>query len=160
MTVQVGDEVIYEGKEPLLMCNWPFLPKDHPCIKERTDQEIEEAGMSGIDEISSNWRGYIGTWEVNDGRLFLIKLDGCYKLDSDKPLFADWFTGFLGIPKGEIIHWGYNAIFEQELYVKIENGIVTDTKVIDNRGQQFDGGSAGWSYLYELEDELYGEDDS
>jgi tetratricopeptide (TPR) repeat protein len=82
------------------------------------------------------WRGYIGTWEIKDGRFFLVGIHGMYKLLGNEPIFADWFTGVLRIPRGEVlnyVHGDFLSVYEGEVRVSIERGIVVQTRVIDNR---------------------------
>ena len=70
-----------------------------------------------------------------------MNLEGIYKLNSNVPIFADWYTGVLRIPKGGIlnyIHAGFDSVYEQELYIIIENGIVIRSKTIDNRNRVFE----------------------
>lgn len=67
-----------------------------------------------------------------------MDIEGRYKLVSDGPIFADWFSGVLRIPKGEVLryaHMGFATIYEQELLVKIEQGVVVATELVDNRGK-------------------------
>ncbi|MBT7577384.1 MAG: hypothetical protein HN633_01255, partial [Candidatus Marinimicrobia bacterium] len=63
----------------------------------------------------------------------LSKLEGRYRLDGKEAIFADWFTGDLRIPKGrmlEYVHAGFNSIYEQELLLTLERGVVIKTEVI------------------------------
>jgi tetratricopeptide (TPR) repeat protein len=82
------------------------------------------------------WRRYIGTWEIKDGQLYLAGIRGIYKLLGQEPLFADWFTGVLRVPRGKILHYVHGdflSVYEEEVRVNIENGVVVKTRVIDNR---------------------------
>ena len=36
------------------------------------------------------------------------------------------------------VHMGFGSVYEEELHIKIERGIVTKTNVIDNRGKTID----------------------
>ena len=88
-------------------------------------------------------RGYIGTWEIRDARLFLIDIKGDYpdgtpasmeRLFPSQPqrVFARWFTGTLRCPRGgqlEYIHMGYASIFEEDLLLHIEQGNLTGREV-------------------------------
>ena len=45
---------------------------------------------------------------------------GCYKLLGTEPIEADWFTGLLRIPKGELLMYermGFESVYEEELYI-------------------------------------------
>jgi hypothetical protein len=82
-------------------------------------------------------RGYQGTWEIRAGRFYLAGIAGCSELVGDAPLLAEWFTGVLRVPRGEVLRYRFmgfgSAVFEQEVHVKVERGVVVDTCVIDNR---------------------------
>ncbi len=58
---------------------------------------------------TGNGRGYVATWEIKEGKLYLAKVEKTYRLDDDiriipaerfmpgkaYPVFADWFSGVL-----------------------------------------------------------------
>ncbi|MBT7788626.1 MAG: hypothetical protein HN757_07080 [Calditrichaeota bacterium] len=95
MTYQLHENIIYDGKD-LSMTTCPKVPLDHPRVIELTDEELFASGRPRV--ISSNcWRGYLGSWEIKNGRLYLIKLDRNLKLKGDEPLFADWVSEELNI---------------------------------------------------------------
>ena len=55
---------------------------------------------------------------------------------ADGKVFADWFTGTLSIPQGEIIeyvHMGYNSVYEKEILIEIHNGKVDTIMIIENK---------------------------
>ena len=63
------------------------------------------------------WRGYVGAWAIENGRFYLVDLHGLFMLVGDDPLFADWFSGVLRVPQGELIqyvHMGVGSVFERE----------------------------------------------
>ena len=95
LTAQLHENMIYEGRE-LSMFSFPGFPEDHPRVIELTDKQIWAKGEPR--RVSSNcWRGYIGSWEIKEGKLYLLKLDRDYELEGDEPLFADWVTAELHI---------------------------------------------------------------
>ena len=95
MTAQKHENMIYEGKD-VSMFSFPGFPEDHPRIIELTDKQIWAKGEPRM--VSSNcWRGYLGSWEIKEGKLYLLKLDRDYELEGDEPLFADWVTAELHI---------------------------------------------------------------
>ena len=160
MTAQIHEILIYDGnKTSMAFC--PPLPEDNPRIKRLTDEEIEERDASGLIFSTACWREYLGTWEIKEGRFYLVGLKGRYRLKGSEPLFADWFTGVLRIPRGELIqyvHMGYGSVFEEEVHTKVEQGIVTETKVIDNRGKNHDKGRLGLENLPGHENRFPGDD--
>jgi len=128
MTAQMSERLIYEGTE-VRMNFCPPIPR-HPSIV-----EAEEKGFSN----TACWRGYVGTWEIKEGRFYLVSLNGRLRLEGEGHLFANWFTGVLRIPKGELLHYvhmGFGSVYEEELHIKIEKGIVTNTGIMDNRNKE------------------------
>lgn len=124
MTTQISERLIYNGTETKLrFC--PELPKNHPRIIETLDRELCS---------SMCFRMYVGTWEVKDGKLYLINISGKYELDSDEPLFADWITGAIIFSRGEFLKFvGRYQIHEEDVRLTIENGILKHLEIIDNR---------------------------
>ena len=95
---------------------------------------------------TSLWRGYVGTWEIIDNRLYLIDILGAFSdgssinLDAIFPgypdrVFAHWYSGLLRIPQGEIIryeHMGFGSIYESDLFMSIEKGVVINEYKVKN----------------------------
>ena len=95
LTAQLHENMIYEGQD-VSMFSFPGFPEDHPRVIELTDKQIWAKGEPR--RVSSNcWRGYIGSWEIKEGKLYLLKLERDYELEGDEPLFADWVTAELHI---------------------------------------------------------------
>ncbi len=140
MTAQKKEKLLYEGKiyeiatEPL----GQYLNK-------RKDLRIISLMAS-----SDCWRGYNGDWEIIKDQLFLVKLSGLLVIKSGKgskenttdlfpdqeKIFADWFSGEIRIPMGnmlEYVHFGYFSIYEKDMYLQFENGILTGKREIDNK---------------------------
>jgi hypothetical protein len=138
MTAQIHERLIFEGEETS-MAFCPPLPQGHPRIIpiDPADTPADERDLFS----TACWRRYEGTWEIKDGRFYLVALRGRYRLAGPEPLPADWFTGTLRIPKGEVllyVHMGFGSVYEQETHVKIEAGVVIACRVIDNRGKDHD----------------------
>ena len=95
MTHQLHENIMYEGRD-LSMTTCPKVPLEHPRIIELTDKELFAAGQPRM-VSSACWRGYLGSWEINEGRLYLIKLERDLMLDGPEPLFADWVNEELNI---------------------------------------------------------------
>ena len=97
-------------------------------------------------DCTAIWRGYVGTWEIVENRLYLIRVDGHFDngdditlrslfLDSTDRVFANWYSGEVKAPKGEIIDFaygGFSSIYEQEIIFQIQNGLVVDIKIQNN----------------------------
>jgi hypothetical protein len=130
MTAQMHEKLILNGDETS-MAFCPPIPVANPRISENKRFGINTAC----------WRGYRGTWEIKESRFYLVALSGRYRLRPGEPILADWFSGVLRIPKGKIllsVHMGFGSVYEEEVHIKIEKGLVTATRVIDNRGKEHD----------------------
>lgn len=92
------------------------------------------------------WRGYVGEWLIFKNLLYLFRLtvytpgdktkDLNYLFPSQKYVFANWFSGEIRIPYGEMlkyVHSGYESIYEKDLILKFNKGMLTEEVVIDNR---------------------------
>ena len=148
MTAQIPERLIYEGEElPMTFC--PPLPKQDPRIQERSAEELQDCDP--IVRSTACWRGYIATWEVRDGRFYLVDITGRYKLVTETPIFADWFSGVLRIPKGDILyyaHMGFATVYEQEMHIRIERGVVVETRLVDNRGRDIPSSVREWGDVF------------
>ena len=98
------------------------------------------------------WRGYQGKWEINNNKLFLVGLKASvrdekgfravgldYLFPGKSEVFAEWFSGEIRIQIGKIIeyfHGGFASVYEKDLYLKIDNGVLVSTREIDNRGKK------------------------
>jgi len=103
----------------------------------------------------------VGTWEIRDGRFYLVALRGRYRLTPGGPLWADWFTGVIRIPRGELlqyVHMGFGSVYEQELHIKVEHGVVVASRWIDNRGTAHDPWELGRRNLPGGENAFPGDD--
>ncbi|MDB4516635.1 hypothetical protein N9089_03460 [Crocinitomicaceae bacterium] len=129
MTAQAHEKLIIDGEETS-MAFCPPIPEDDPRIEYKPD---------GI-MCSGCWRGYVGTWEIANGKFYLKDLSGDFQL-AVGPLFAQWFSGVLRVPRGEMLHYvhmGFGSVYEEELHIKIEKGHVVKTRVLDNRKKNID----------------------
>jgi len=144
MTAQVHEILIFNGKESS-MAFCPPIPETLDTVIKLSDDEVEKQIKNGKidDDIFSTacWRGYIGTWEIKDGKFYLKDIVGRYKKVSKHPLFAKWFSGVIRIPKGNIlqgVHMGFGSVYENEIHIKIENGTIIKQREIGNVGKDFD----------------------
>lgn len=89
------------------------------------------------DSCSMLWRGYVGTWEINQGRLYLIKLHGTLQDGTTATLatvfpnypervFAHWYSGTLHI-YGQIKPDVSAGGRQEDIQLRIEKGIVVQT---------------------------------
>ncbi len=133
MTAQVGEKLIYNGKE-----HWMASEPLSDYLK--TKRDIKFAFDS-----TACMRGYCGTWEIIDDQLYLVELKG--KIKGYVPVgvshvfpgrdyaFASWFNGSIRIPHGRMLkyaHAGFFSIFEKDLFMEFENGVLKNQYEIDN----------------------------
>lgn len=127
MTAQIAEILVYSGTEMALLTTplEPFL--EHSGC--RLDSPIHCSGLR---------RGYIGTWEIKANGLFLNHLT-ILGTDNDLnhltkvfpsasgPVFANWFSGTLRVPKGRVVkrvHCGFFREYEGYLLVNVQRGNV------------------------------------
>jgi hypothetical protein len=130
-TGQRGELVIYKG-DTLEMLSEPlevYLRNNEPRTK--FHPSLENGCSTAL------WRGYVGLWRIDNGRLMLVDVYVCGdKGQSIKQIilknqpgeiFADWFSGDLFIEKGKVIkynHSGYDRYYETEFVVNVQGGNV------------------------------------
>jgi hypothetical protein len=135
MTAQVHEKIRYQGKR-MRLASCPHFPEDHPRINEASEEDIMKLAMDDKTEIifsTACWRGYIGSWSIRRGQLYLTKLEGRICLDGKDAILADWFTGELHIPQGKIldyIHMGFDSVYEEEFILTLEQGVVVNTETV------------------------------
>ena len=133
MTAQAAETLILDGQE-VAMSFCPGFPEDHPRI-------AESRYVSGRYLHTGCWRQYRGTWEIRDDRLYLVSIAGKFRLRRGQPLFAEWFSGTLRICRGELlqyVHMGFGSVFEEELLIDVDQGVIVESRVQDNRGKVHD----------------------
>lgn len=149
MTEQLTETLFYKGIKHLLLCEplAQFL-KEH-----RRHMRFHMPGTTCS-------RGYRGTWEVVDGKLYLTKLEGQVDIrktvetgpvlldathedvfpDSTGPVFAEWFSGELLCVFGEVqrdTRDGYGAVSRHERLLEVRNGVVVGESVRVREVQEY-----------------------
>ncbi len=147
MTAQIGEKLIYDGRK-VSMCTEPL--SDYFAFGgHRAEFEFTCTAL---------WRGYVGTWEIVNERLYLVGLTGTLKDGRDATLetvfpgysdrvFAHWYSGTLRIPEGkqlEYVHSGYDSTYERDRFLKIENGVVVGSRVRQNGDADGSAGPEGY----------------
>ena len=137
MTAQAHERLILDGVETS-MTSCPEIPVDHERIETVSMEEVAEAIRSGRMHGSvlstACWRKYIATWEIREGRLYLVSIDGVFRLAGEGPLHAVWVDGALRVPRGRMtryVHMGFESRYERELLITVEKGNVTETREVD-----------------------------
>jgi hypothetical protein len=161
MTAQMHECLTYDGEETS-MAFCPPLPMGHPRIIEVDPQQARQDASDSILFSTACWRGYQGTWEVRDGKFYLVSLRGRFRLQGYEPLLADWFSGVLRIPRGgllQYVHMGFGSVYEEEVHVKIERGQLVASRLVNNRGKKQDERELGSRNLPGGENRFPGDDD-
>lgn len=132
MTAQIPETLLYNG-DRLAMCDEPLA-----VYFELIGQSPPFRAMS-----SANWRGYFGTWEIKEDRLYLVDLEGTLKTgeevnlqfffkDFPERVFAHWFSGQIRVTKGKLlkyVHAGYASKYEQDLFIDVYRGLIKNIEV-------------------------------
>lgn len=147
MTAQIAERLHYQGGE-VGMCTTPLC------------HYFTMAGITPPFESNCTalWRGYVGSWEIVDDRLYLVKLRGTLKSGAEATLatifpdfpdrvFAHWYSGTIRIPQGkqiEYVHMGYESVFERDVFLDIERGVIVGTRVRHNGTAESDDAPEGY----------------
>ena len=128
-------------------------------------------------ECTACHRGYVGTWQIRDERLYLIHLEGCCteaarlsEADLNRVVggryraggaFADWVTDTLVVGNGQRLDViGNEGIHDREIRIAVRNGRVTDRRTVVNRapvwGAESDINGSLRAYANALRERLLG----
>ena len=138
MTAQYTERLLLRG-EKLSLCTEPLAPY----LESGANQITFDA------DTSACWRGYQGTWAIESGRLYLVKLQGgsvtnegwversLADLFPQYPdgVFAHWYTGELRCSKGQLlnyVHGFYASQYEQDLFIEVVRGVVVSERLVVN----------------------------
>ena len=148
MTAQAREKLMYNGQEYHLATEplRPYLEKN----------KIEFEAPS-----TACWRGYYGSWSIEDDKLYLTELTAYAKIESNErrifngvevgleylfpnqnKVLAEWFSGELDFWSGQLLGYysknmveryypGPTPIYEKKVIITIELGIVVDYCEID-----------------------------
>jgi hypothetical protein len=112
LTAQIRDIIDYEGRRMGVGCD--ITIRKHPRIRYVEEGERDHF----LTDSSACWRGYIASWMIKDGELYLTDLKGCVELIGDEPLPATWVSEKIRLTGGEAVeyvHMGYSSTFELKL---------------------------------------------
>lgn len=135
MTAQFSEELDYQG-EALQMLATPL------------DLWLEQNGKAQLfaQYSSALRRGYIGHWRVQQGRLYLVGIEGllhnnCLATLQDifpgykKGVFGHWVSRELRCPRGHIleyVHAEFASVFERDLFLKFKQGVLVGAREVVN----------------------------
>ena len=147
MTAQFSENIEVEGKPYSLHSTplGPWLSEVKPPVR-------------FVATSTACWRGYIGTWRIEQQRLYLVNLAGevftdekasyadetfrtrTVTMDDLFPgwpdgVFAHWYSGELRIIRGNLVrykHQGWMSRFEFEQYLTVEAGVVVGERFVHN----------------------------
>ena len=147
-SAQVPDVIIIAGRNESLDTS-PLAPylSAHPKVIPKSD-----------DPATDNLRGYVATWEILDGKLFLRRIDVAFRnpraslneesriiknvihkiFPDSRDLVAGWYSGALIIPRGKLVkyvHMGYGSTYESYTIVTVDKGVVS--KKLDLSAEDF-----------------------
>ena len=136
MTAQAPDIIVIDGEAFRLFSNplESYFNEDNP----RPNFGVV---------CTANWRGYVATWEISEDTLYLVNLSSSGSRSTDfsiatlfpgspKKVKAEWFSGELRVPGGKCIHYvhlGYFSVYEKELIIEVEKGMVKSRRIFDNK---------------------------
>lgn len=144
-TGQAG-ELIIIGRDTLQMLSSP-LERDSILARKVQERRTNKGFSTGL------WRGYIGLWRLEEGKLYLEKLleadwekrqsswqtintDGIFDAYQENGrTLAGWYSGDIRVVKGEQVsyqHIGFARHYEYETIYTLRQGIVTSQKEIRN----------------------------
>lgn len=135
MTAQVGERLFYEGNE-------------HSMYSTPLSSYFALAGSAPKFGrlCTALWRGYVGSWEIENDRLYIIALQGTVEDGSEATLetvfpaavervFAHWFSGEIRIPQGALldyVHMGYSSTYERDIFLMFEKGVLVAKRFQEN----------------------------
>lgn len=131
-TAQEPDVLLLDGRQEPVFTNplEPYLAR-HPALRPKPSH-------------SANWRGYVATFAIRDGGLWLEKVEVDHRpgtvggehrratvdvlptfFPGKRHVLADWYSGVLLIPRGrlvEYVHMGYGSTYERYVLLEIRRG--------------------------------------
>jgi hypothetical protein len=134
MTAQIQDNIIYKSV-PHSMASEPLGP-----YLKQMELKHDLVALS-----TACWRGYTSSWLIENEKLYLTdfkgrsksqgEVDMNYLFPGQTKVFANWFKGEIRLPQGpmlEYVHMGYGSVYLEDLFIKIEKGIVVGERMVDN----------------------------
>ncbi len=147
MTAQISERLLFEGATHA-MCTNP--------LRNYSALGGELPKFSAIS--SALWRGYVGTWEIINDRLYLVEISGELEdgpkanLETVFPgygerVFAHWYSGTMRLPQGkqlEYVHMGYASTYERDLLLEFKKGVLISRREKINGVAKDENASEGY----------------
>ncbi len=148
MTFQTPELFIYKGHA--------FDSSDEPLYPLLEQRGIERLDF-GLGGCSACWRGYVGTWHISKGRLYLIDLTdvtASQEIDlsvvfpgCENRVLAYWFTGVIQLPFGDHIEDDEALMqmtidptrYERYYELAFESGVLISEREVSGEGAAADG---------------------
>jgi hypothetical protein len=147
-SAQQAERIEWHGKAYLLFTQ--PLEQRYPDPRQRPSFMV-----APLTRAADNARGYIGSWRLEDDRLYLVDIQAwfckegasahadCRKVTvadlfgdgATGPVFADWFNGELTLPDGAPLRQApleYGSSYQRTIRITLKGGKVTRIQTIDN----------------------------
>jgi len=128
MTAQFPESIYYKGE------------KMHT-VSQPLATWLESAGVKRSFRVNCTacWRGYLGRWYVYKGKLYLTHIGAHWEDDGSEVLlselfsghegwvFAEWFSGEVHCPRGELLksgRMGIGSVYERDLFLEFDRGVL------------------------------------
>jgi len=132
MTAQIGDRIYIENKEYTLACE--------PLSRFLYDNKIKKLFRTAS---TACFRGYWATWKLEDSKIYLLDVEAPRPLSRKKqneskepiPAMQKLFPGQTNV----FAYWVndfYESIYETDIFLKFENGILIDEEIISNKPKE------------------------
>jgi hypothetical protein len=143
MAAQIGDKILYNGRIHSLATE-PLSPYLYTNKIEKLFFEVS----------SAHYRGYCASWKIENKNIYLLNIESPNFIKAenadgvDEPIsamnklfprqteiFAYWVNGKIKIQWGKVLQFvntGYESVYERDIYLTFENGVLVDEKVVDN----------------------------
>ncbi|MEN5086607.1 hypothetical protein ABE426_09070 [Sphingobacterium faecium] len=112
---------------------------------------------------SACWRGYTGTWEIINDKLYLTNFAGYmripkvknsastepfgikgvglgYLFPNQKEVFAEWYSGEIKLGKGFVKsdYDNFETLYRKEIFLKFKDGVLIESKIVRNHISFYD----------------------
>ncbi|MBP5423991.1 MAG: hypothetical protein J6Y78_16280 [Paludibacteraceae bacterium] len=143
---QINERLIYNG-DTVSISVLPLYP-----VRDFVETVLKEKERRELSRPMNLLRGYLGTWEICDGKLYLVKLDvpiyhnnyksiNLFDIFGDKcvegRVLADWYSGNFIIPTGNLTRsflgfFRIHRTYSTEDHVLVKEGYLIKTQHIKN----------------------------